>query len=120
MNPVEACVAPVVALVAILTSEGDHFSAIPSRYATYQAADTAIPILSPIYAVTPLNRAPIKTPIRTFLVFQWLISNDSRRFFSSRYCSSTPVFRLLYMSSSSQVRVPFSMAFRPEAVTGCL
>ena len=31
MNPVEACVAPVVAEVAMLTSEGDHFSAIPNR-----------------------------------------------------------------------------------------
>ena len=77
MKPVEACVAPVVALVAMLTSEGDHFKAIPSKYATYHAADTAIPILSPIYDVTPLNRAPIRTPIRTFLVSQWLISNDS-------------------------------------------
>ena len=120
MKPVEACVAPVVALVAILTSEGDHFRAIPSKYATYHAAETAIPIFNPIYAVTPLKRAPMSTPIRTFLVFQWLISNDSSRFFSSRYCSSTPVLRLLYMSSSSHVRVPFSMASKPEAVTGCL
>ena len=31
MNPVDACVAPVVAEVAMLTSEGDHFSAIPNR-----------------------------------------------------------------------------------------
>ena len=31
MNPVEACVAPVVADVAMLTSEGDHLSAIPRR-----------------------------------------------------------------------------------------
>ena len=31
MNPVEACVAPVVAEVAMLTSDGDHFSAMPSR-----------------------------------------------------------------------------------------
>ena len=54
----------------------------------------------------------------TFLVSQWLISKESRRFFSSRYCSRTPVFRLLYMSSSSHVSVPPSMASRPEAVTG--
>ena len=31
INPVEAWVAPVVADVAIFTSEGDHFSAIPKR-----------------------------------------------------------------------------------------
>ena len=31
MNPVEAWVAPVVALVAMLTSEGDHLRAIPSK-----------------------------------------------------------------------------------------
>ena len=31
MKPVEACVAPVVALVAMLTSEGDHLRAIPSK-----------------------------------------------------------------------------------------
>ena len=31
MNPVDACVAPVVAEVAMLTSDGDHFSAMPSR-----------------------------------------------------------------------------------------
>ena len=31
INPVDACVAPVVADVAIFTSEGDHFNAIPSR-----------------------------------------------------------------------------------------
>ena len=31
MNPVEACVAPVVADVAMFTSEGDHFSAMPRR-----------------------------------------------------------------------------------------
>ena len=54
----------------------------------------------------------------TFEVFQCEISNDSRRFFSSRYCSSTPVLRLLYISSSSHVKVPCSMAFRPSGVTG--
>ena len=48
MNPVDAWVAPVVALVEILTSEGDHLRAIPSRYATYQAAETARPIFSPM------------------------------------------------------------------------
>ena len=31
MNPVEAWVAPVVADVAMLTSDGDHFRAMPSR-----------------------------------------------------------------------------------------
>ena len=31
MKPVEACVAPVVAEVAMLTSDGDHLRAIPSR-----------------------------------------------------------------------------------------
>ena len=31
INPVDAWVAPVVALVAMLTSEGDHFKAIPNR-----------------------------------------------------------------------------------------
>ena len=31
MKPVDACVAPVVALVAMLTSDGDHFRAIPSK-----------------------------------------------------------------------------------------
>ena len=31
MNPVEACVAPVVAEVAMFTSEGDHLRAIPRR-----------------------------------------------------------------------------------------
>ena len=70
--------------------------------------------------MTPLNTAPIRMPTSTFLVSQWLISNDSCRFFSSRYCSSTPVLRLLYMSSSSQVRVPFSMDSRPDGVAGCL
>ena len=110
----------MVALVAMFTSDGVHCNAIPSRYATYHAAETASPIFSPIYAVTPLKTAPIITPIRTFLVSQWLISKDSERFFSSRYCSSSPVFRLLYMSSSSQVRVPFSIDSSPEAVTGCL
>ena len=30
INPVEACVAPVVAEVAMFTSDGDHFSAIPN------------------------------------------------------------------------------------------
>ena len=58
--------------------------------------------------------------MRTFRVSQWLTSKDSERFFSSRYCSRTPVFRLLYMSSSSQVSVPDSIASSPEAVTGCL
>ena len=72
-----------------------------------------------MYAVTPLNTAPIRMPIRTLRESQWLISNDSSRFFSSRYCSSRPVLRLLYMSSSSHVRVPSSIALRPEAVTGC-
>ena len=31
MNPIEALVAPVVALVEILTSDGDHFNAMPRR-----------------------------------------------------------------------------------------
>ncbi len=31
MKPIEAFVAPVVALVEIFTSEGDHFRAMPSR-----------------------------------------------------------------------------------------
>ena len=31
INPVEAWVAPVVADVAMFTSEGDHFNAIPKR-----------------------------------------------------------------------------------------
>ena len=48
MKPMEAFVAPVVALVAMLTSDGDHCRAIPSRYATYHAADTARPILRPM------------------------------------------------------------------------
>ena len=48
MKPVDAWVAPVVALVDMLTSDGDHLSAIPSKYATYHAAETASPILSPM------------------------------------------------------------------------
>ena len=48
MKPVEAWVAPVVAEVEMLTSEGDHCSAIPVRYATYQAAETARPIFKPM------------------------------------------------------------------------
>ena len=48
INPVDACVAPVVADVAIFTSEGDHFSAIPSKYAIYQAAEIAKPSFNPI------------------------------------------------------------------------
>ena len=51
---------------------------------------------------------------------QWLISNESCRFFSSRYCSRTPVLRLLYMSLSSHVRVPFSIDSMPDGVAGCL
>ena len=31
MKPVDAWVAPVVAEVAMFTSEGDHFSAMPRR-----------------------------------------------------------------------------------------
>ena len=31
MKPMEALVAPVVALVAMFTSEGDHWSAMPSK-----------------------------------------------------------------------------------------
>ena len=58
-------------------------------------------------------------PMRTLGVFQWETSKDSSRFFSSRYCSSTPVLRLLYISSSSQVSVPASMALSPSGVTGC-
>ena len=118
MNPVEACVAPVVAEVAMLTSDGDHFSAIPNTYAIYHAAEIARPSLRPIYAVTPENTAPIAIPKRTFLVSQCETSNASSRFFSSRYCSNTPVLRLLYISSSSQVKVPFSIALRPSGVTG--
>ena len=64
--------------------------------------------------------APIPMPMKTFGVFQWDTSKDSSRFFSSRYCSNTPVLRLLYISSSSQVRVPASIALRPSGVTGCL
>ena len=45
------------------------------------------------------NTAPIPMPMRTLGVFQWETSKDSSRFFSSRYCSSTPVLRLLYISS---------------------
>ena len=48
MKPVEACVAPVVADVAMLTSEGDHLSAMPSKYAMYQAAEMARPSLRPM------------------------------------------------------------------------
>ena len=48
MKPIDALVAPVVALVAMLTSDGDHWRAIPSRYATYHAAETASPILRPM------------------------------------------------------------------------
>ena len=118
INPVEACVAPVVALVAILTSDGDHFRAIPRRYATYHAAETANPIFRPMYAVTPLNTAPIRIPIRIFEGDQWEISKPSWIFFSSRYCSSNPVLRLLYISSSNHVREPSSIALRPFAVTG--
>ena len=62
MNPVDAWVAPVVAEVAMLTSEGDHFSAIPSKYAIYHAAEIARPSFSPIYAVTPENTAPMAIP----------------------------------------------------------
>ena len=69
--------------------------------------------------MTPLKTAPMAMPMSTFLVSQWLISKEFCRFFSSRYCSSTPVLRLLYMSSSSQVSVPFSIDSRPEGVTGC-
>ena len=102
----------------MFTSEGDHLSAIPRRYAIYHAAEMANPSLSPIYAVTPENTAPIAIPRRTFGDDQCDTSNDSSRFFSSKYCSSTPVLRLLYISSSSQVREPSSMAFNPFAVTG--
>ena len=118
MNPVDACVAPVVADVAMLTSEGDHFKAIPNTYAIYQAADIANPSFSPIYAVTPEKTAPMAIPNSTFLVSQCETSNASSRFFSSKYCSRTPVLRLLYISSSSQVKVPFSIAFNPSGVTG--
>ena len=62
MKPVEAWVAPVVADVAIFTSDGDHLSAMPSRYAIYHAAEIARPSFNPIYAVTPENTAPIKMP----------------------------------------------------------
>ena len=70
--------------------------------------------------MTPEKTAPIPMPIRTLGVFQWDTSNDSSRFFSSRYCSRTPVLRLLYISSSSQVKVPASIALRPCGVIGCL
>ena len=62
MNPVDAWVAPVVADVAMLTSEGDHFAPFPSKYAIYHAAEIARPSLSPIYAVTPENTAPMAIP----------------------------------------------------------
>ena len=58
------------------------------------------------------------TPIITRLVVQRLIEKALSRFFSSRYCSRTPVLRLLYMFSSSHVNVPSSMARSPPAVTG--
>ena len=48
MNPVDACVAPVVAEVAMLTSEGDHFKAIPKTYAMYHAAEIARPSFKPM------------------------------------------------------------------------
>ncbi len=48
INPVDACVAPVVADVAMLTSDGDHFSAIPKTYAMYHAADIARPSFRPM------------------------------------------------------------------------
>ena len=66
----DALIAPVVALVAMFTSDGDHWYAIPNKYATYHPAAIVIPILRPIYAETPLNMAPISIPISTFLVSQ--------------------------------------------------
>ena len=48
MNPVDAWVAPVVAEVAMLTSEGDHFKAIPKTYAMYHAAEIARPSFKPM------------------------------------------------------------------------
>ena len=84
----------------------------------YQAADTASPIFRPMYAVTPANTAPMAMPRSTFHSDQWETSNASARFFSSRYCSSSPVFRFLYISWSSQVSSPDSIALMPSAVTG--
>ena len=49
----------------MLTSEGDHLSAIPRRYAIYHAAEIANPSLSPMYAVTPENTAPMAIPSKT-------------------------------------------------------
>ena len=49
----------------MFTSEGDHLSAIPRRYAIYHAAEIANPSLSPMYAVTPENTAPMAIPSKT-------------------------------------------------------
>jgi len=59
-----------VADVAIFTSLGDHWLAIPRRYAIYHAADIARPNFSPMYAVTPEKTAPIRIPIKTLGVDQ--------------------------------------------------
>ena len=99
-KPVQVALAAVLHPEDIFISSGFHLRASPKRYTIYQFPPTIIPILSPTYWLITVKSIPITRPIRTFFQNHCFFLKDVTLYFSSRYCSSTPVLKFAYMSIS--------------------